>query len=203
MAKIIQSLNMSFSVLPRAGENRSFAISGDKGASFMLQVANSSGEFYNFKTQAFSASFTSESNLKATLTSTKYNGRVLFPANGSGDTYNIMLFANPATDTTLSVKGDIINKQITQLADNVITFALVTANTATYTANPPSANLTSTGNPSKAYNINFATDWTVTNASSDAEGFGLRRIRQPVETDWVFRKTQTVDGAISLSLIHI
>ena len=40
-------------------------------------------------------------------------------------------------------------------------------------------------------------DWGIENVETDGGGFGLRLIRQPLEGDWYFQTTETVDGAIT------
>ena len=195
--KIIQDIDISLETISKIGENRNFKINGEKGSSFMLQVSKSNGQFYDFKTKTFTAGFGVKNTLKATLGSNVYNGSISFPINAAGDTYNVLLFADPTTTTSLATSGNVINKTLTQVSDTTLTFALTTANTDNYSASPPAANKTAAGSIVKKYSTVFDTNWTVTNVSSDAYGFGLRLTRKPLETDWVFRKTQTVNGAIT------
>ena len=64
----------------------------DDGAVFSLQIKDSSGKFYNFKTKTFTSAFVSENVLRNISISGFYNGAINFPAAGSGDTYTIYLF---------------------------------------------------------------------------------------------------------------
>ena len=195
--KIIQGIDISLETIAKSGENRVFRINGDKGSSFMLQVTRSDGQFYDFKTRTFSSGFGVKNTLKAKMPSNVYNGKISFPSIVSDETYNILLFADPTTDTSLVTPGGVMNKSISQVADTTITFGLTTTNADNYTASPPAANKTSQGSSAKKHLEKFDTNWTVTNTASDAYGFGLRLIRQPLESDWVFRKEQTVNGTIS------
>ena len=77
----------------------------------------------------------------------------------------------------------------------------MTSNASNYTTLPSLSNTvgSSVANVSEP----LARSFTVTNASNDTYGFGLILSRQPTEKDFVFRKTQTVDGATSSSLTVI
>ena len=64
-----------------------------------------------------------------------------------GDTYNILLLADPSTSTTVLNGANVISRSITQLANTTLTLALLTANTSKYSASPPASNITSAGIP--------------------------------------------------------
>ena len=46
--KLINSFNINESNLPVSSTIRQFSVQGEEGAKFMLQVVNSSQQFYNF-----------------------------------------------------------------------------------------------------------------------------------------------------------
>lgn len=194
--KNITSLNISLSSLSKNGESRRFTISGSYGASFMFQVSNGSGEFYNFNTKLFTAGFTTNSNLNKVITSGQHTDTIVFPSSALGDTYNILLLADPSTSTTVLNGANVISRSITQLANTTLTLALLTANTSKYSASPPASNITSAGIPISSKATPVATDWSVITSASNGHAYGLRLTRQPQESDWVFRNTQTVDGAV-------
>ena len=194
--KKITALDIDLTDIPNEGATRTYSIIGDDGASFMLQIVNASNQFYNFSTQTFSATSNTETVLKSSISGNKYQGQIQFP--GSGTLYNVIVGADPAKEkTTVEItKGrSVINKQIKQVADTVITFALTTANTNNYSTLPTLT--TTTGSKTKSYSAKLDKGFTVTNNAHDSYGFGLKLDRQPVSTDFVFRQTQTVDGAIS------
>jgi hypothetical protein len=198
MDKIIKSLDISKTSIPKVGENRAFTIRGTKGASFILQVVNSSNQFYNFSTKTFAASsHTPENNFKGTLQSTSLSGRIQFPSIGGAVTYNAIVIADPSTDTILNRKGGVINKSIGQVLDTVLSFQLLT-DTSNYLTLPSATTLTSA--PTKTGGASLVVNNTARNVSTDANGFGLIIARQPVESDLVFRNTQTVNGATSSSV---
>ena len=58
---------------------------------------------------------------------------------------------------------------------------------------------TSTGNNASNVVKTLKFDQNITNTATDATGFGLRLIRQPLETDFVFMHADTVNGAITSS----
>jgi hypothetical protein len=195
MDKIIKSLDISKTKIPKVGENRAFTIRGTKGASFILQVVNSSNQFYNFSTKVFAtASHIPENNFKGTLQGNSFFGRIQFPVVSGAATYNVIVIANPSTSTIVNNKGGVINQSIGQVLDTVISFRLL-SDTSSYATLP--AATTSTAAPTKTGGAVVSISDTATNASTDAGGFGLILSRQPLETDLVFRNTQTVDGTIS------
>ena len=191
--KKIQSLFIPLNTLPYLASTRSFAIKGDEGASFILQVVTSNNLFYNFKTKTFAAGFSSKNALKAKVSGGEYNGVINFPTNGDGLTYTMILMADPSTDTVLN--KNVIHRNISQVANVTVTFSGLTANGSSYAATGEDA--VYTASPALSHSTNVDIDTFVTNSKNDTNGFGLRLIRQPRDTDWVFQKTQTVDGAIS------
>ena len=178
---------------------REFNVIGNVGAKFMLQVFNSSQQFYNFNTRSFSTSFTSENNLSVEMKGETYINSIVFPANGSGDTYTILILTGSSKDTEIefSAGKNSYSTTISQVADTQLTFTIATANTSNYTTWSSSNNITSTGSPITSSNVVKTLDWTLNNNPADVGAFGLRLTRQPIDTDWYYTTTETVDGAVS------
>ena len=195
--KKITNFNINESDLAASTSIRQFSIRGDVGAEFMLQVFNSSYQFYNFSTSSFAAGFTSENNLNVKMEGSSYDGEIIFPTNGSGDTYTILLIAPPDKNTELIFGSgkNFYSTTITQVVDTTLTFSLKTGTTGDFATFP--ANVTSVSSPTITSNIIKAIDWDVETAATDAGGFGIRLIRQPIDTDWIFRTTETADGAVA------
>lgn len=196
--KKIKSLNVQTKQLPQQGEARAFSILGDSGAAFVFQVVNASNQFYNFTTNLFQNGCTPQTLLKSTISGSAFNGLINFPASGSS--YNLILIADPSDiDSVLDLpKGNgVINKKINQVSNSTVSFSLVTSNTSNYAALPSLSSVE--GSPLQSLSQSIDRDFTVTNVSNDSHGFGLKLDRQPVDTDFVFRKTQTVNGATSSS----
>ena len=197
--KNISNFNINENDLAAVSAVRQFTVTGELDASFILQVFNSSQQFYDFKSKSFSATHTSTSSLKIKMSGSIYNGSIVFPANASGDIYTILLIAPPDKDTELSFgKGKhSYSTTITQLTNSILTFTPITTRSDNYKTFPSS--VTSTATPILASSITKQLDWDVVNTDSDDYGFGLRLTRQPINTDWYFQTTETVDGAVSSS----
>ena len=197
--KKIKSLNVQTKQLPQQGEARAFSILGDSGAAFVFQVVNASNQFYNFTTNLFQNGCTPQTLLKSSISGSAFNGLINFPSSGSS--YNLILIADPSdVDSVLDLpKGNgVINKKINQVSNSTVSFSLVTSNTSNYTTLPTLSNVE--GSPLQSLSQSIDRDFTVTNVSNDSHGFGLKLDRQPLSsTDFVFRKTQTVNGATSSS----
>jgi len=196
--KKITALDINLSNIATGGEDRGYSVVGDDGASFILQVIKDGSEFYNFKTKAFVSSCTPETVLKATVSGTRFSSKILFPSSGSS--FNILVIANPTDlDSVISLgnNNSAINKSVTRVVDTVLTFSLSTANTNSYATLPTLT--TTTGSKTKLYDLDLNRDFDVSNNAHVSYGFGLKLTRQPLETDFVFRQQQTVDGATSSS----
>jgi len=197
MAKIISSVQIDLSDMSAVATSRQLNISGERGSKFNLQVFNSSGAFYDFTSKAFANGFISTNNLNITLGGGTYNTTLNFPAS-SGATYYILLFSTPESDTEFSkVSGAagkyIFSKSITQVANAVLTLAPTNAGSGMKTM--PSSTLTASTTTIGSTDVSI--DWGIENVETDGGGFGLRLIRQPLEGDWYFQTTETVDGAIT------
>ena len=194
--KLITSFNIDESNLSALSNLRRFSIEGEKDAEFMLQVVNSSQEFYNFSSKSFTVAFTSENNLSVKMKSDIYNSSIKFPASESGDVYTVLILTGTSKDTELSIGygKNSYSTTITQVVNTTLTFTVATANTTKYTSWSSGDNIVSTNSSTSAISVNKTLDWTLTNANSDAHGFGLRLIRQPIDTDWYFQTTEVISS---------
>ena len=203
--KKINNFNIDESDLATTASSRQYTVNGEKDAEFILQVFDTpSGSsdpvaFYNFVTKSFSTTFTSASNLRIKMKSTTFNSNINFPANASGNTYTILLFTPPDKNTELDTEQgkNSYSTTITQLGSAAnLTFTTVSGTSAAY-GTPPT--VVSTVSAASTAIVTKAIDWTLTNSETEANGFGLRLTRQPIDTDWYFTTTETVDGAVSPS----
>ena len=197
--KKINNFNIDESDLATTASSRQYTVNGEKDAEFILQVFNSSQQFYDFATRSFSATFTSTSNLRVKMKSSTYTSAINFPANASGDTYTLLLLTPSNKDTELSfAQGkNSYSTTITQLGSPAnLTFTTVSGTSAAY-GTPPT--VVSTVSTTSTAVVTKAINWTLTNSVTEANGFGFRLIRQPIDTDWYFTTTDTVDGAISIA----
>ena len=194
--KKINSFNINENDLAAVSGVRQFTVSGEKDAEFILQVFDTSSpvKFYDFATKSFSATFTSTSSSKVKMKSDSYNGSINFPANASGDTYTILLIVplDKETELTLGQGKNSYSTTIIQLTNTVLTFTPSTANGDNYQTFPSS--VTSTVTPISTSSVTKALDWDIENTNSDEFGFGLRLIRQPINTDWYFQTTEAISS---------
>ena len=205
--KKITYFDIDTTALAANGQVRNFTIDGDIGAGFMLQIVKTLNQsFYNFSTQTFDTSFTSNCNFIHEMNSGKYFGNIKFPSSATTD-YQVLLFAlNDETEIIQNQKViDVINKKITQNNDVTITFRTATDNTSSYSTNPAATDVTKVGSPGVA-NDGVSVEHDVTNTSSDANGFGLfanqsltDAILNPGKLSHTLftEKEVTVDGAVS------
>ena len=210
---IINTFNIDTSDMQSAETNRSFIVTGEAGAKFMvfaLQNPSSSSAqtlYYDFESQAFEAGHSDlNNNLIVTLTGTTYSNNINF-ASGGGE-FVIKLI--PLDNTTLQSNLQILTKEISKAsADAVVTFkgGTLTTSANTYATLPTT---TSTGAVNTSNNFSF--DWDITNSTVDAYSHGLRYTTTTInDSFWYFQetdtvnvaspKTDTVDGAIDTATI--
>ena len=121
--KKINSLSLNKSSLPSSATKLNYNITGEQGAVFSLQIKDSSSpnKFYNFETNTFTTTFTSENTLSNVTLTNSYRGTVIIPAASSGNAYKFLLFASPHFDTEisrgLSVNPFFAHAEITQSSD--------------------------------------------------------------------------------------
>ena len=194
--KTINRFEIDSSDLSSVKTQRTLVLSGEVDAEFSLQVFNSSNQFYNFNTKTFASGFNSNNILKVKMKSDTFRTNLLFPAKSSGETYTVLLLAPPNKDTELGFgygkKSFSIN--LSQTAASVLTFTVATANTSSYTSFSSDDNILSTASPIDFSPTTKTLDWTLTNVSTAANGFGLRLIRQPIDTDWYFETTEVISS---------
>ena len=188
--KLITSFNIDQSDLSALSTDRQFSIQGDQGAEIILQVVNSSQQFYNFATRSFTAVFNSENNLNVTLNGGTYDDSIVFPAT-SGATYTILLLTGASEDTEIDIgyRKNAHSVAINQVGNSTLTFTPLSAVSNNYGSMPTS--ITSVASPG-VFNITKSLSWDLPGAQNDAKGFGLRLIRQPIDTDWYFQTTEVI-----------
>ena len=104
--KYINSFQINKSTISSAASPININVRGEVGAVFSLQIKDSStpNKFFNFKTGAFTNTFTSEntlSNIK--LTSRVYSTNITIPAVTNANTYKFFLFTDSHFNT--EIKG--------------------------------------------------------------------------------------------------
>ncbi len=199
--KLINNISINLVELPEAGGLKRFKILGDDGAKFIIIVSNSSGDYYNFNTQTFSAGHSPQKMLKGTISGSFFEGVIVFPG-VAGANYDILLQADP-TDNTEMRRGKPINKRLKQLGNTTLTLAVATTNQSLFYNTFPS-NIAITNSPTAPPSTN-SINWTITNITSNvSDGFGSGLMFNaktviPIIQDsaWYFSTTDTVNGTIS------
>ena len=122
--KKIYNLQVNTSDMEAGITTRSFTVSGDKGAGFILYVIQEGTiKCYDFADKSFELGHNNiDNNLKIELKSKVYNGQITFPSGAA--TYIIKLMATQGTEIQGSNKY-IISISITKLAsDATVTFPI-------------------------------------------------------------------------------
>ena len=124
--KKITNFQIDTTNLTEVVTNRSFVITGDEGAEFMLQVydAASPEKYYDFANETFSNGFDSTKNLKIKMEEETYVDNVTFPASTNDRVFVFLLLADPNTDTELNLGKNkyIFTQKITGRANTTLTF---------------------------------------------------------------------------------
>ena len=195
--KKITNFNIDTKDLSTVTSIRNFTIVGEKDAEFMLQLYNSSGQFYNFNTESFAAGFNAENNLTVKMEGETYIDSVVFPANVNADTFSFLLLATPDKNTELQLgsgKNTHI-KSILREANQALTFTPVSTSNSTFYqtfASTGAESKSETESPSLPVLATEVIDWDFKNSTTNSKGYGLRLIRQPIDTDWFFEKNLAI-----------
>jgi hypothetical protein len=120
----INNISINLVELPETGGVKTFNITGDDGAKFILIVNNSSGNYYDFKNKTFSSGHGPNKMLKSSLSGGNFQGSIIFPS-AAGANYDILLIADP-TDDTVMRRGKPINKRLKQLGNTTLTLSPAT-----------------------------------------------------------------------------
>lgn len=186
--KLIRGFEINTNDLSALQESRSFRIKGDNNAVFSLQVKTSVGKFYNFKSKLFETTPTSEHRLtNQDIIGKSYSGEILFPADTDGETYTVLLRAEPHFETEISsdltgtgTDGEaltfnpvLFQTSITQVADVTIYVSPIAATTANYTSATLAQRATITKSPTVTFPTTTTISWTIANDTDDGVAFGL------------------------------
>ena len=213
--KLITGFQIDTNDLSALEQARSFKITGDEGAAFNMQVKTSDGRYYNWATKLFVANSALVDNTRLKLSKKiqggRYSNSINFPADADGETYTVMLFAEPHYETEIdsNVIGDYFNgtetvarqfnkllyqTDIRQIANVTVTFQPIAATTAQYTSGSLSQTATSTQSPLVTTQQEVDINFPVVNDGDDAVGFGFTQDKTTVEDgDFYLQPTQPVD----------
>lgn len=195
----VNSIDIDTSDLEAVGDSRTLTINANPNSVFNIQLFDNSDpvKFYNFNTNEFTVGFDTTKNLKVLMEGETFQKNIIFPASTSAD-YNVLLYSLPNSSTeiqsTTSGSKNIFTTSLSQIGNTTVTLTPVTHNTSNYKTFPTSTRVASPiTEDSETININF----TVENVENDSHGFGLDLDSQPTANFFIFRTTETVNGAVS------
>tara|TARA_R100001440_G_scaffold70331_1_gene92693 strand:- start:8778 stop:10085 length:1308 start_codon:yes stop_codon:yes gene_type:complete len=210
--KKVNSIILNKNKLKSTANLLGYKITGEVGAVFSLQVKDSSSpnKFYNFKTKAFTNTFTSENTLSnVVLDNTAYSGQIKIPAASSGASYRFLVFAEPIFNTEIQSNNTFfLRKDITQEAGVTVRFSTASdqAVTASYVGLGTNVGSTSGSANQTAGNVVTITDYEI----KDSEGaflgykfeFDVERFTQkvadslqPIDSDFFTSQSKTTNGS--------
>ena len=202
--KLIKKVSINRANMLDSGESRELVVFGDVGAEFNVNVIKINGNlkesYYNFVTNTFTEVFVAANNLHVKLSGDRFSRVIIFPADTNGDVYSIKTIAKEPT-TKLRNNSFVDTKTINQVGQTIISFqAPDDFNSDSKLTALPSA-VQSTGSTALSSIVTVPIEWTFTNTSSDAKGFGLRLPGLPVSNEfiipdnyWYSQQVVVVDG---------
>jgi len=133
--KKVTGINLQKQILKSSTESLHYRVNGDKGAVFSLQVKDSSSpnKFYNFVTDTFTNTFTSENTLQnQTIDSGAFENVIKIPAASSGAEYRFLVLVDPFFESQATGENPfLLTKDITQEADVTVRFSTASDQAAT------------------------------------------------------------------------
>jgi len=211
--KKINSLSINKSSLPSSATKLSYNITGEQDAVFSLQIKDSSSpnKFYNFETNTFTTTFTSENTLSNVTLTNSYRGNVTIPAASSGNTYKFLLFASPHFDTeissSLSVNPFFAHAEVTQNSDVTVRFSTSSEQDTSNLVGIGAFVGSTTGSANAVSNKEVAFTETLVDSSTGAHGYkwtaptstnpsnSLADNLQPKDKDFYFEVRTKTDGS--------
>tara|TARA_R110002020_G_scaffold11529_1_gene43249 strand:- start:532 stop:2532 length:2001 start_codon:yes stop_codon:yes gene_type:complete len=203
--KVLTNLSIDTSNLKSIGEGRELIISGERDASFRLEITNEDNKYYNFQTRQFQ---TNSTVFKGTLThSGTASLLVKFPKVSDADRYDIFFFAEKNTkhgsyrevrfpDGTIDINSSsgsnslLLKKIIYQTLPVTLTLNVLTPNTvATFSGTTAS---TWTLDTTMGQNLpKMAFSLPISGGSTHS----LKILRTPIASDLLSKVSKTVGSA--------
>ena len=220
--KYINSFQINKSTISSAASPININVRGEVGAVFSLQIKDSStpNKFFNFKTSAFTNTFTSEntlSNIK--LTSRVYSTNITIPAVTNANTYRFFLFTDPHFNTQVknSENKYLLTQDLSQEGGVTVRFTLATDQAAarfggigSFAAGGASAlsigdASSITGSSNTASNSGFFFAQAMSDADSEPTGYKtsfnsntksnfIADSLQPADSDFFIKFTKVTNG---------
>ena len=175
--KLIKKVFIDQSNMVAAGGNRQVTVFGEVGAEFVFNIIKINGtskeSYYNFKTNTFTEAFISANNLQVKLLNDSFSKVIVFPQDTSGEVYSIKTIAKE--QTTKFSNGNFVDvKKINQVGQTSLFLQVPddfnSDSKLTALPNP----VQSTGSTALSTTVSVPVSFVLTNANTDAKGFGLK-----------------------------
>tara|TARA_R100000988_G_C4006958_1_gene173399 strand:+ start:939 stop:2246 length:1308 start_codon:yes stop_codon:yes gene_type:complete len=173
----VTGINLDKQSLKSSAQVLNYKVVGEKNAVFSLQVKDSSSpnKFYNFITDTFTSTFTSENTLQnISIDSSYVDGSIKIPAASSGAEYRFLVLADPFFNSkTTGQNSFLLTKDITQQADVTVRFSTASdqATTTSYVGLGTNVGSTSGSAKQKAGNIVTITDYEIKDSEGAFHGY--------------------------------
>ena len=217
MKKFITSIQIDESDLTTINQSRNYTIKGDSGSVFYIQVQTSDNRWYNFSTKSFDSAGVYGPNNRlddVEIVGSSYTGSITFPSDTDGETYTFFLrpsahfnteLANNLVSKSLNSDGDLVERDynkylyttvIQQKANVTVTVRLKSGDNAnSYTTATTTQGITLTASPRATTPVTETFDFTIENTSSDANGFGLSKVKDLTADDFFTLPTGRVNDS--------
>ena len=209
--KKVTGINLQKQILKSSTQFLHYKVSGDKGAIFSLQVKDNSSpnKFYNFVTDTFTNTFTSENTLQnQTIDSGAFENVIKIPAASSGAEYRFLVLVDPFFESQAAGENSfLLTKDITQEADVTVRFSTASDQAATnYVGLGTNVGSTSGSANQTAGNVVTITDYEIKDNSGVFHGykfeFDVRTFTmkvadslQPIDSDFFTKQTKETVGS--------
>ena len=210
--KKINSIEFDKVKLKSSTERLKCVIRGENGAVFSLQIKDSSSpnKFYNFKTKAFTNTFSSENTLyNQTITGSFEEITVKIPASSAGNEYRFLVLVDPFFESqAIGENSFLLTKDITQEADVTVRFSTSSdqGQDLTYAGVGTNVGSTSGSAKQKAGNVVTITDYEIKDNHDLFSGYKFEfdvttftmkvaDSLQPIDSDFFTKQTKETVGS--------
>jgi len=181
LVNTIDKVSVNTSTMNSLANYRTVYVAGSADAIFSIQVSRSSnGQFYDFNTGLFSATYGSQSRLKNLSPG---NISIAFPASSSGDVYTIYIWPEPHFNTEMSFGTNKLRhvQQIEQIGtDATVTFKVDTIGYLTaFTLGTSTGSTLNTYSNSSAPTLSFTKTQIAVTANAANHGVSITTPTSP------------------------
>ena len=204
--KEIKGLTLSRSKITSSSNNIVSRITGETGAVFSVQIIDTSSQnkFYNFKTNTFTTAFISENVLtNVEMSGSRYDININIPAAASGNTYKVMVFADPFFNTKIADSASsndyLLTASTEQGSDVTVRFSTSTDQDATNLVGVGAFVGSTTGSSGSSSNTEVAFTEEIEDSSTGYHGYKYTLPTATNKSNTLDSTLQPVDGVVGRS----